>query len=103
LLLRVLEENAMRTSILALLLAAGCATAPPRVAVQSSRVPDSVPEKRAGQRAVDPHQRGEDEEARWGQGHSQERKERERRQREAKNRQSRPGVDVTKNKAPDKK
>jgi hypothetical protein len=99
----VFEENAMRTSILALLLLAGCATAPPRVAVESRRVPDSIPEKRAGQRAVDPHQRGEDEEARWGQEQSRERKERERLRREAQKAQGRPGVDVTKSKTTDKK
>jgi hypothetical protein len=92
----------MRTSIIALLLAAGCATAPPRVAVESRRVHDSVPERRAAHQAVDPHQKGEAEEARWGLQQSRERAERERQQREARKAQ-RPGVDVTRSKPADGK
>lgn len=92
----------MRRFWLVLLLSVGCATARPSVAVQRRRVPDSMPERRAARRAVDPHQRGEDEEARWGLAQNQERKEQERRRREAQA-EGRPGVDVTRSKAPDKK
>ena len=88
----------MRLSMLALLLFVGCATAPTRVAVDNRRIQTSVTEKLAAQRAVDPHQRAEDEEARWGIEQNKELKERERQRLEAQKAQGRPGVDVTKSK-----
>jgi hypothetical protein len=98
LLLQGIEENPMLLSMLAFLLFVGCATASPRVAIDNRRIQSSATEKLAAQRAVDPHQRAEDEEARWGIEQSKELKERERQRLEAQKAQGRAGVDVTKSK-----
>jgi hypothetical protein len=48
-------------------LAAGCAAGPrPRTESAQTRVPDSVPEKIAAQRAANPNLRLEQEDQRWG-------------------------------------